>query len=241
MAPLVFLLAPDLGQGSSQLRYEEERVVAEAALTAWCVEDAAVYATGEDALGVGQGEGDGANEVRGTALGGDVAQPIEEVTMVGGVNAEFGLELGRCEALAADAGRALERVDAEARVVGEGGQARAIAEVPGLGERVGGEGIEALEVVLGGGALEAEVGETQEPDRAAIEKVRDLGELVGPAGGDEDPQGRRSGDGAVPFPSGCERIRSTSAEVERPGTGGKSATRPPRASTISRPTTSSRP
>lgn len=177
------------------------------------------------------------------ALDGDLTEPLEEIAVVRGVDPQLRLKLRRREALAADAGRAVEGIDAEAGVVGECRQAGAVSEVASFGERVGSERIVALEILLRRGRLETEVAQADESDGTAVEEVGDLGELVRLSRRDEEPQ--RSPSAPSPLaalrPSLSRRlvewIRSTSAEVERPGTAGKIATSPPRASTMSLPTT----
>src|SRR5690606_18779669 len=125
------------GERVPERRDVEERVVAEPAGAAGRGRDlAAARPQAGDGAAVREGEHGGADVARSPRLPGDAAEPLEQDEVVGLVQVPA-TEVGAAgKALGADAGRAAQRIDAQAGVVGEDGERGEAGEVPRLGRGV---------------------------------------------------------------------------------------------------------
>src|SRR5581483_6981751 len=136
MADAIFFLESEFGASTLQARIEEQRVVAEAARSARCAQDLAMPdAFGNQRLwivGVAQ-KYDDAVIVR--AAVGTIGKQFEQVRVVSGVRLWFAGEAGRVHA-----GRPVECIDADSRIIGQGRQARVQRSVPGPRQRILDEG-----------------------------------------------------------------------------------------------------
>src|SRR3569623_96920 len=142
-----FVLRPDarLGERHAELRREEQRVVAEAAGAARRVEDHAFTRAVRGDHVVAERPGDiGQREHRakpaGALRGRHAGERLEQLLVVRGV-----VVAGAGVARAVDAGCAAERVDLEAAVVGERGQAGRLRHLARLLRRVAGERVGVLD------------------------------------------------------------------------------------------------
>jgi hypothetical protein len=133
----------------------------------------------------------------------------------GGVRGEVG---GGGEAAGADAGGAVQGVDAETGVVGKSGHAGEAEEEIGLGVGIGEECVVDLDIRFGRVFGDAGVVEGQDAADGVAENGADLPCLVGTAGGEEE--GALSGRwhrAAIRAGAGCRRGRGAACPAARRG------------------------
>src|SRR5712691_2207011 len=135
-----FLLGCELGEGATERRVEEERIVAEAVVSTRRVGD---HAFGDALRRVlpagGVHDGDHAAEARRPLLGRDTTERLEEEGAPGRV-----VEPGAAEPRGANAGRSPERVHLDAGIVAEGPRPDEPRGGARFSERVGAVGVARL-------------------------------------------------------------------------------------------------
>jgi hypothetical protein len=173
----VLLILAEFGTGLAEFRDKEIGVVAEAALSAWGVDDFAVPAAlGDQRLGVVGIAHQHHHAVVVRAAAGLPREGGDELFVV----ARIGFRLARI-AGGIHAGRAVERLDADTGVVGQRRQAGMRAGMARLGEAVLDEG----DVRLGAFG-DAEVGLRRGFDPERFEDARDFAQFAGVAGCDNE-------------------------------------------------------
>src|SRR6059058_991169 len=220
-----------------EIEGEEQRVVAEATGAARLAEHAP-FARRLDQLRLrerGLEIRDHAAIARGALRVGHSRQALEQERVVRRVAGARTMHLR--PARREHPGRALERIDLEAGIFGQGRDVAALGEIARLGDRVLGEAGAALEIALVRKALEKLVDRESQLKGQALEQVADLADLTLVAGGDEEFPWRRRGRRHRPAPP---RSRAKSSVVDTPATRGTRTTRPPHPSTASAPTIASR-
>ncbi len=155
---------------------DEERVVAEAVVPGQPLEgDAArAFAPAGEVLAGGQDEADRRHELRAALPRRDVLHVLEKLVVVGLVVAVVAAVAG-----AVDAGSAVQRIHAEAGIVGDGGQAAGLADGLGFDEGIGLKGSAGL-VRLDG---DAKLLLADHFVALSLEDAPQLAELSGVAGG----------------------------------------------------------
>ena len=221
-----------------EIEGEEQRIVPEATAAAWLAEHAP-FARRLDQLRLGER----GLEIRHHAAiarralrVGHTRQALEQQPVVRRVARAGAVHLR--PARREHPGGALERIDLEPGILGQGGHVAALGEVARLGDRVLGEAGAALEIAFVRQPLEKLVDREGQLKGQTLEQVPDLTDLALVARGDEQLLGRRGGrrHRAAPPP----RSRASSSLVDTPATSGTRTTRPPHPSTSSAPTIASR-
>ena len=133
MADGVFLLRRQLGKGLAQLRHEKHRVIAEAVVPLGCIGNGAeAISGGVQPVPIGKAADDGGVEMGGA--GPSTPEILQQQAIAGLVTVHAAVSGG------IDARCAIQRVHAQAGVVGNGGQAAGLHDGHGLDGGVFGEG-----------------------------------------------------------------------------------------------------
>src|SRR5688572_10441920 len=134
MAEAVLFFGRNLGEGSAELRQEEQRIVAEAALPPWLVEDLTVNSAAKQFFTTSRYDKREDADVTGLSLlGRKTREPLQQKLIVGQIELETAEIEALGEPFGVDAGRAVQRCDADPGVVGEDRSARPRSEVPSFG------------------------------------------------------------------------------------------------------------
>src|SRR6266481_1182054 len=132
MRKLVFLFKRELGAGKARFDVEKMRVVTETAAPAWQIDDRSLpSAFGQYRLGVVAMAHEREHAVIMRAAISDARELFDQLGVVAGVGRRLSREASRLHA-----GRAVQRVDTYARVIGKRRQVRQAAGVPRLDKGV---------------------------------------------------------------------------------------------------------